>query len=253
MAAPRRVATVRMSGNGQVGYLHATAPTPKRKGSSVLRLREDTACGVTIGFGAPLEPQMNVKIVFSTDVRREIDSFESTYDEVPTEATLKEQNEQHGKDRLPLKSDSKEQCFRVWKNVDGTLEVSAIRSPKPWDTGRIAYEGPQMYRFDVLVDNIDVPLQYHFHRDRPCKPRCDSGGGMFYASSLRMKKWFDDNGAPTGQGGGDAPARLCATAIAAVHPDESPRDDSEEYVFGDFGLGTPSEQLMMLPLADWDA
>ena len=339
MAAPHRFANVHMSGDGRVGYLHATAPTPTRKGSKVLRLREDTACGVTIDFSAPLEPQMKVKILFSTGVRREIDRFESTYGEILTEATLKKQNEQHGqpaanaeapapqpaaapvavqqeqhdakptagppvadivadiaaenmarihqentdaesaatvdgRDRLPLKSDSKEQCLRVWKNDDGTLEVSAIRAPKFWDTGRIACEGPQMYRFDVLVDNRDVPLQYHFQRDPLCKPRSDSGGGMFYAGSLRMKQW---KGPPTGpgsgdEGGGDAPAGICATAIAvptspaslvasprslspdlfatahgSVHPEESPIDVGEEHLV----FGEPAEQLVGLPLVDW--
>ena len=274
LAAPHRFANICMSGNGRVGYLHATAPTPTRKGSSVLRLREDNACGMTIDFDPPLEPHESVEILFRTDVRRKIDSFESRYDEVPTEATLKEQNEQHGKDRLPLRSDSKEQCLRVWKNVNGTLEVSAIRSPKLWDTGRTASEGPQMYRLDVLVDNREVPLRYHFHRDRRCKPRCDSGGGMFYAGSLRMKQW---KGPPTGpgsgdEGGGDAPAGICATAIAvptssaslvasprslspdlfatahgSVHPDESPIDVGEEHLV----FGEPAEQLVGLPLVDW--
>ena len=249
LAAPHRFANICMSGNGRVGYLHATAPTPTRKGSSVLRLREDNACGMTIDFDPPLEPHESVEILFRTDVRRKIDSFESRYDEVPTEATLKEQNEQHGKDRLPLRSDSKEQCLRVWKNVNGTLEVSAIRAPKLWDTGRTASEGPQMYRLDVLVDNREVPLRYHFHRDRRCKPRCDSGGGMFYAGSLRMEGWLTRFtkrfGAPTGpgsghEGGGDAPARLIvATAIAVpTSPVSSPRSLSPD-------------DLMMLPLVDW--
>ena len=280
LAAPHRFANVRMSGDGRVGYLHATAPTPTRKGSKVLRLREDTACGVTIDFSAPLEPQMKVKILFSTDVRREIDRFESTYGEILTEATLKKQNEQHGqpatvdgRDRLPLKSDSKEQCLRVWKNDDGTLEVSAIRAPKFWDTGRIACEGPQMYRFDVLVDNRDVPLQYYFQRDPLCKPRSDSGGGMFYAGSLRMKQWKGPHTGPGSgdEGGGDAPAEIYATAIAvptspassvasrslspdlfatahgSVHPDESPIDVGEKHLV----FGEPAEQLVGLPLVDW--
>jgi hypothetical protein len=226
-------ATVCMAGDGRgLGYLHSTAPTTKRNGSGVFRLREDNACGVTIAFSTPLGPQQNVKILFSTGIGRVIDSFQSTHGELPTGSALQnEQNEQNGKDRLPSERRSKQECFRVWKNPNGTLEVSAIRAPKHWDTG-VSCKEPQMYRFDLLVDNTDVHLWYRF--DRLCKPldgvqwEPDSGRGMFFAGSGRLQHWLAANGAPAGLGGGsrsaggggdaDPLAECCATATAIAVP-----------------------------------
>ena len=188
-----------MAGDGRrAGYLHATAPTKTKKGSDVYRLREDNACGVTIRFSAPLGPHRTVAIVFSTGDGRVIDRFDSTqYSELPTEATLSNEQTMQ-QDRSPLSSDrlSQQRGFRVWRNPDGTLEVSAIRArAKHWDTGRTVAGEPLMYRFDLLVDDTDVPLSYCF--DRRCKhpdgeqlhPDCP-GRGMFFAGSVRLTDWL---------------------------------------------------------------
>ena len=176
------------------GYLHATAPTKKKTGSDVYRLCEDNACAATIAFSAPLGPHATVAIQFSTGDGRVIDTLDpKTHDELPTKQTLEnEQNTQEHRGALPSDCLSREGGFRRWKNPDGTLTVCAITSAKHWDTGRVVSGEPPMYRFDLLVEDADGPSDVHLHYcfDTTGKQLTDSGGGIFYAGSVRLDKWL---------------------------------------------------------------
>ena len=210
------------------GYLHATAPTKKKKGSDVYRLCEDNACAATIAFSAPLGPHATVKIQFSTGDGRLIDTLDpKTHDELPTKQTLEnEQNTQEHRGALPSDCLSREGGFRRWKNPDGTLTVCAIASAKHWDTGRVVSGEPPMYRFDLLVEDADGPSDVHLHYcfDTTGKQLTDSGGGIFFAGSVRLEKWLKArSGGGCGGGGSSCSGVASAIPAAPASPPPSPR------------------------------
>lgn len=189
-------ATVRMAGDDRdLGYLHATAPTRMNPKNPTLRLVEDNACTATFTLHAPLDPQATVTVQLATELGRVIDTIRFSLGQLPSVKKLRDE-QRSGSLESDQPSDHK--CLRVWKTADGTgFEISAIRALTGWDTGATVYQKPEMYRFDLLVGDNVQPLQYRFDRlrkqldgDSP-SVTADSGEGMFYAGSLRLKNWLE--------------------------------------------------------------
>ena len=266
-----------MTGDGSVGYLHATQPTltsggkkkgSKKNSSNVYRLRQDEACGVTIDIRASLHSDTTVEIQFAEVHFRDagapipIDTLGPTqYGQLPTKETL-----QTEADLSPLNSDhlSRQKRFRVWKNASESgrtiLEVSAIASISIIrNTPRTVSGEPPLYQFDLFVAGKKVLLHYCFVDRRraylggeqlpSAPPRRDSRRGMFFAGSApatpNMIKALKARSLP------DEPPD--ARSVPDEVLDHGTADLLELDLAGPFAdelLGTPSEQRSMLPLVD---
>jgi len=239
-------ATVRMAGDDRdLGYLHATAPTRMNPKNSTLRLVEDNACTATFTLHAPLDPQATVTVQLATELGRVIDTIRFSLGQLPSVKKLRDEQRSGS-----LESDqpSDQKCLRVWKTADGTgFEISAIRALTGWDTGATVYQKPEMYRFDLLVGDDVLPLQYRFDRlrkqldgDSP-SVTADSGEGMFYAGSVRLKNWLSRRASTESLTSSD-PEQTVATGDATAVNMQPPLP----------ALDVSAEALATLPHADDD-